>query len=198
MKHLTAYLLPIFLFGISGASAQFVSVPTKINTPYGTSTIQTQMYMPMKYHQGSSIINLKHTYTIVLLNDSTIEAKTKIDINSTVNSLSWGNGDNKTIIRPSDTKEIYRIGRNGKKITGIPMDSCCWAFLVDTGKIRTYSITSEIDAPMITYIQKGGSGEIVFLTAENMWPMVADHEKALALVKKDKLLKAIKEYNKGN
>lgn len=152
--------------------------------------------MPLRYNQGSTIANLKHNYMIVLLNDSTIEAKTKIDINSTVNSLSWGKKDNKTIIRPHDTKEIYRIDRTGKKITGIPMDSCCWAFLVDTGKIRTYSITSEIDAPMIAYIQMGEGGEIVSLTAENLSPMIADNEKALALVKKDKLLKAIKEYNK--
>jgi hypothetical protein len=196
MKQITVYILSIVLFCTLNAPAQFVSVPTKINTPYGSATIPTQVYMPRHYNYGNGVINRKYNYTIVLLNDSTIEVKTKINIDDPVNFLSWGKKDNKTIIRPPDTKEIYRIGADGRKVAGIPMDSC-WAFLVDTGKIRTYSITSDIDVPSIAYIQKGENGTILDLTRESMEQMVGDNQRILALVKKNKLLKAIKEYNKG-
>jgi hypothetical protein len=98
---------------------------------------------------------------------------------------------------PKQTKEIFWVDYlGGSKVVGKPLDSC-WIFLSDSGKIRTYSLTAEMDDPMIGYIQKGENNAILPLTEENLKPMVNDNEKALQLADKKKLLKAIEVYNKG-
>jgi len=76
------------------------------------------------------------------------------------------------------------------------MDSC-WAFLVGIGKIRTYSVTAEMDNPPIAYVQKGDFAPIVALTLENLEPMVADNAKSLEFARKGRLIKAVSVYNKG-
>jgi len=193
--HFTMYVLiiPAVLFTLT-ASGQFVSVPTKVSTPRGNVTVPTQVYLPMYHNYSNRPTNKKHVFTIVLLNDSTLEAKAKINISDSVHSLKWGKKENERIIMPSDTKEIYRIADDGRKITGLPRDSC-WIFLVEEGRIRKYSITSETDYPTVAFIQKEGIGSIVSLTKENLLGMVGDNERAVSLAKKGKLLKAIDLYN---
>jgi hypothetical protein len=180
-KQISQFILSIFfLICAIQSMGQFVTVPTKISTPYGKTTIYTQRYAPWMH---------------VFLNDSVVEAKTNINIDDSVHTLQWGKKDKKTIVRPKDTKEIYRVDNYGNRITGIPRDSC-WLFAVDTGRIRTYSAIAEIQDPLIGYIQKGEDGPILDLTKENLLPMIADNEKAVKFVEKGKLLKAIKEYNR--
>jgi hypothetical protein len=191
LRKLIACILFSVLFAIS-SKAQF-STPTTIKTPYGNRTIWTPgpgMRFP-NYNQG--FVNRKHNFTIVLLNDSSFEVKAKINIEDSVNSIKWGKSEEQHTIVPSETKEIYRTGVNGK-IRGIPKDSC-WLFLIKPAKISTYSISSEMDNPLINFIQKGDDGEILPLLAINVEDMVSDNEKALALAKKGKLLKAIQKYN---
>lgn len=182
----------VILFCLSG-HAQTFSVPVRHSTPYGNVTTYQQVGVPM-YFNGNSILNRKHAYTIVLLNDSTIEKKLKIDINKKVHRLKWNENGNKRVITPKDTKEIFRIDKTGRKISGIPLDSG-WAFLVDERKIRTYSITSELDDPLIGYIQKGAGSPILPLTKQNLVSMVHENERALELARKGRLLKALKKYN---
>lgn len=174
------------------SSAQF-STPMTIKTPYGNRTIWTPSTtrFPITYNQR--FVNRKHNFTIVLLNDSSFEVKAKINIEDSINSIKWGKGEEQHTVVPSETKEIYRTGINGK-VRGIPRDSC-WLFLVKKGKISTYSISSEMDNPLINYIQKGDDGEIFPLLAMNVEDMVSDNEKALALAKKGKLVRAIEKYN---
>jgi hypothetical protein len=185
----TCFLFLVLL--VVSSSAQY-STPMTIKTPYGNRTIWTPSTtrFPTNYNQG--FVNRKHNFTIVLLNDSSFEVKAKINIEEDINSIKWGKGEEQHTIVPSETKEIYRTGINGK-IRGIPRDSC-WLFMIKPGKISTYSISSEMDNPLINYIQKG-DGEILPLLAMNVEDMVSDNEKALALVKKGKLLKAIEKYN---
>jgi hypothetical protein len=188
------FLTNLFAFPIAGFS-QFVTVPTKINTPYGKVTVPTQQYAPWMHHNNySGYSNQKHRFHIVLLNDSIIEAKASINISDSVHYLEWGKREKKTIIKPAETKEIYRMDFYNKKITGIPHDSC-WLFPVDTGKIRTYSIVSDIDYPLIAYIQEGNEKPILPLAKENLLPMVSGNKKAIKLAEKEKLLKAIDVYN---
>jgi hypothetical protein len=66
------------------------------------------------------------------------------------------------------------------KISGKPMDSC-WIFFAKSGRINTYSITSEMDDPLIAYIQKGEDAPILPLTEENVSEMVKDNDEALKL-----------------
>lgn len=173
--------------------SQTFNVPVKHTTPYGSFSMYQRVGIPMHYG-NNGIVNLKHHFIIVLLNDSIIQKKVKIDISDSVHQLRWKEKDNKVVILPKDTKEIFRIDEMGKKITGMPRDSC-WIFLVDIKKIRTYSITSEISDPVIAYIQKDEQSSILPLTKENLENMVQDNEEALALAKKGKLLKALRKYN---
>lgn len=190
----TLYITATIIMYCESSDAQTFNVPVKHTTPHGSFTTYQRVGMPMYYH-NNTISNRKHLFTIVLTNDSTINKKIKIDITDSVHQLHWKENSRKVVIVPKDTKEIFRIdAATGKKISGIPMDSC-WAFLVDTKKIRIYSITSEIPDPLIAYIQKDEYSPILPLTKDNLEPMINDNEKALALARKGKLLKALKKYN---
>ena len=184
----------VILFYKSGHTQTF-NVPVRNTTPHGSFTTYQRVGIPM-YYNNNTIVNRKHLFTIVFLNDSTIQKKVKIDISDSVHQLRWKEDGEKIVITPKSTKEIFRTDESGRKISGVPMDSC-WAFLVGTKKIRTYSITSEIHDPLIAYIQKDEYAPIVPLTKDNIEPMVKDNEKALALVKKGKLLKALRKYNQN-
>lgn len=173
-------------------SAQRISVPTKFSTPGGKITVYNDVYIPRvnNYNRGSS---LKHEFTIVFLNDTTMTVKAAIDLSDSVHVIKWGKKENQVVIRPSETKEIYRM-QGDKKISGKPMDSC-WIFPAGFGRINTYSVTSDIDYPLIAYIQKGVDRPILSLTEENVREMVKDIDEAVKFVNRKKLLKAIEKYN---
>jgi hypothetical protein len=184
------------IFALS-SSAQFGGVPTKISTPYGSRTIYTpstfKFYSKYSYGKGGVISNTRY-FTVVFLNDSIMEVRGKINLDSTVSFLQWGRKEQAWSIKPFETKEIYRMA-GGKKIRGIPTGDSCWLFLVDNGKIRTYSVTSEMEAPTIAYIQKGENGQMLPFTDGNVLKMIQDNERAIALAKKGKLLNAVRRYN---
>lgn len=174
------------------ASAQFMSVPTRISTPRGNVTIYTPSHMHM-YNYNYKNSNRRHEFTIVFLNDSIMTVKATIDLSDSVHCIKWGKKGNQITIKPSETKEIYRMEK-GEKISGRAMDSC-WIFPAGFGRINTYSVTSETDYPLIAYIQKGVEKPILPLTEENVREMVKDNEKALKLADRKKLLKAVEKYN---
>lgn len=201
MKRLivACFLFTSLLFYSVEISGQFINVPIKIPTPFGPRTIQHQVYSPwmrVNYNNNPGVSNPKYKFHIRFVNDSLIEAKARINIEDSINKLEWGKKEKQFSIKPADTKEIYRFDDLGRKISGIPHDSTCWLFVVKTGKIKTFSVIADIEFPMIAYIQKGDDGPILQLTTENLVPMVADKEKALNLLRKDKLLKAIDLYNR--
>lgn len=183
LLHISAFC---FLFLVPGTClAQQLPSPPMPVPNYATA--------PYRYNLG--IPNKHYVYTIVFLNDSSIEGKGKIDISKQVHELNCKVNRARTSIRPSETKEISRVDAEGRTLVGKPMDSC-WAFLVGIGRIRTYSVTAEIDDPSIAFIQKGDFSPIVALTLENLEPMVADNEKALEFARKGRLTKAVSVYNK--
>jgi hypothetical protein len=179
--------------GNTAVLAQHFPTTTTIKTPYGPRTIQTGTYSPAYnyYNVGSS--NRKHIFTVVFLNDSSVEVKTKINLNDSIHTLSWGKKGNETTVKPTDTKEIYRM-ENGEIISGIPHDSC-WLFVAKTGKIITYSITSELDMPLIKYMQSRADGPILLITKENVLELVKENEKAVRIAENGNLIRAIRVYN---
>jgi hypothetical protein len=185
-------IIAALLLAYTSASAQSMNVPTKFSTPRGNITVYQRVYMP--HYQNYETVSNKHFFSIVLRNDSVITKKAKIVTKDSVHILSWSEKGEKKLITPVETKEIYRMEK-GKKITGSPTDSC-WLFPVESGAISTFSILSETYDPIISHIQKGSGGQILALTKENLLPMLSDNEKALKLVEKGKLLKAIDLYNK--
>lgn len=174
--------------------AQSINVPRKINTPFGPRTIPNQINAPwMKYNNFNGDVSQKHNFYIVLLNDSTIKVKGVIHIQDFIHHLEYGKLNDKWMVRPFETKQVYRLDGE-RRITGIPHESH-WLFLIDTGSIKTYSILSEVNNPLIAYIQKDTSEPLLPFTIENVILLVEDNKRALTLAKKEKLLKAIREYN---
>ncbi|MGN6495298.1 MAG: hypothetical protein ACTHLE_25150 [Agriterribacter sp.] len=152
----------------------------------------TVKHMP---HVNNKVVNGKHKFTIVLFNGDKIERDVQIEMSNSVHRLQWKDGDSVIELIPRDTKEIYRTDEEtGRRIKGVPMDSC-WAFLISSKTVRTYSVSAEYFSPLIKYIQKDENSPILPLTLENLEPLIQDHEKALALARKGKLVKALRLYN---
>lgn len=176
------------------ASAQFMSVPTTstIRTPYGNVSHTTYTNIPMYY--GTGVVSAKHKFTIVLKNDSTVTANTKIDMSAKTQAVYVKAKGKKGKIEPVDTREIYRITAEGKKLSGIPVDSC-WLFQSAKGKINTYSNLAEVGTMYAIAIQEGDNGPIKPLTKDNLLFIVGDVPKLRKLVERGKLIKAIDFYN---
>jgi len=176
-------------------------VYTTIKTPNGPVSIKTGQYYKFPTYNnktynnktGKVISSKQHTFTIVLQNDSMLTTKTAINLENFVHTLTYGKKDTKIIIRPSETKAIYRKDKNGEEIMGMPHDSC-WLFLAIKGKINAYSVTSDFSDPMLAYVQKG-EGPLLAITDEILAELMADNEKALTILNRNNIDKAIRVYN---
>jgi hypothetical protein len=98
------------------------------------------------------------------------------------------------IIKPIETVELFRILPDGRKFAGVATDSC-WLFQCSRGKINGYSRLAEQNDDYIVAIQ-AGDGPISALNENNLKVLVGDHKRALELIEKKKLLKAIQAFNK--
>lgn len=148
-------------------------------------------------YKEKDISAFKHDFIIELKNGDVLEANAKIHYRDSISFLEWKSDGKKKILNPNETKSIYHSNYTQKIFKGIPLEHV-WVFIVDSAKINTYTITSDyIKSTPITHINKGIDGDIVRLTKENLENMVVDSPKALELVKKNKLVKALIEYNKG-
>ena len=174
--------------------AQVMHVPTTIQTPYGNVSHSYPVGSP-HYYYGHGNISPKYRFTVVLVDDSTFTAKTRIDYSSDTHSLTIkGPRGQKQKIYPFYTKTIFRVDENGRKIFGIPTDSC-WLFKSQPGKINAYSFLAERGMLYVIAIQEGNHGPIVPLTKDNLLPMVGTDPKILKLIEKGKLTKAVAEFN---
>jgi len=200
----SSYVLSMLCFGLvmlgnlSQVFAQF-SPPSSMRTPGGNVTFPGS-YTPRAYNFNNAYSS-KFTFFIVLKNDSTIVANTKIKFrsNDKPSELSWKENGKKYSVTPNETKEIYRIDVKRNKIRGIPQDSC-WLFLIDTAKIekkiKLYSMTSDISSPTISHFKLDKMDAILPLQRSKLEPYVEGNEKAKKLLSKNQLLKAIEEFNR--
>jgi hypothetical protein len=173
-----------------------IPITTTTRTPYGS--FKTTTWTPTGHQYfGNSQISIKYPFTVTMKNDSVFTAKTRIRFEKDTHSIVVKDrAKDKQIIHPSETKEIYRIRENGKKMTGIPADSC-WLFRCKEGKINAYSFLAEEGMTYATAIQKGDEGPIVPLTKANLLKMVGEEDpKVLRIIKENRLVRAIEVYNK--
>jgi hypothetical protein len=177
------------------ASSQYMPART-ISTPYGPARLPAMgSPTPMRFYSYNyGPYSVRYSFTIVLKNDSTINAKTKIELKEDKDQVTIKNGKSKTVFTPSDTKSIYRITATGEKLTGIPADTC-WLFKSKAGKINAYSAIAEPGLSYISAIQLGDDGPILPINKENLLEMVQENEKAVQYVEKKKLTKAIEVFN---
>ncbi len=200
MKRLLSFSLFAILSLLVSIYAQAQPVYTTIKTPNGPVSIKTG-YHYYKFPTGNNNNNNKtgkvksntHTFTIILQNDSILTTKTSINLENFVHTLTYGKKESKIIIRPHETKAIYRLDKNGEEIMGMPHDSC-WLFLAIKGKINAYSVTSDFSDPLLAYVQKG-DGPLLAITTEILSELMADNEKALTILSRNNIDKAIRVYN---
>ena len=199
MKRLVSFSLfsIILLLVNSCCQAQFTNISLQKYIPgIGYQSVEYYQYNPPAFGNKkfkTNEANKQHTFTIILQNDSFLTTKTTLNLDNFVHTITYGKKESKIIIRPSETKAIYRLDKNGEEIMGMPHDSC-WLFLAIKGKINAYSVTTEFDDPMIAYVQKG-DGPLLAITAEILAELMADNEKALTLLSRNNIDKAIRVYN---
>lgn len=180
---------------VHGALAQgFIPVTHQIKTPYGN--VPHTYYAPtgMGYYYNRGNISYKYEFTVVFKNDEKLTFRSKINLSDSIHSVTYKNGGQKRKILPSETREIFRYTTDGKKITGIPTDSC-WLFRVVDGKINGYSFLATEGADYLTAFQVGDR-EILPLTKENLMPVMMDDPRRAKWIEKGKLEKALVDYNR--
>jgi hypothetical protein len=179
---------------LSLQAQMYIPQTNTINTPYGKVTTTSYQYMPMYYGQAGAVSN-KYTFTVVLDADSALQSKTRINIKSKKHTIQVKAANGKLSLTPANTREIYRITLSGKKLSGLPADSC-WLFKSVTGKINAYSYLAEEGYTYVIAIQDGDDGPILPLTKNNLLAIMDDDPKIFKLIEKKKLLTALEAYNK--
>ncbi|MCZ8072419.1 MAG: hypothetical protein O9311_18905 [Cytophagales bacterium] len=193
-------LSSLILFATASLAQMMVPMNNTIRTPYGNANYTTWVPGPRMYYGGTATPSYKYPFTIVFKSDkdSTLLVKAKIDASEKNHVIRTKVNKQKVVIKPTDTREIYRIDNSGLKITGMPTDSC-WLFLAVRGKINAYSYLAEKGLSSwgsIIAVQKGEGAPILPLNKDNLEEMVADNPEALKFAKKKKLEKALTTYNK--
>ncbi|MEP4533469.1 MAG: hypothetical protein ABJ004_10300 [Cyclobacteriaceae bacterium] len=179
-------------------AAQFTPVKTKINTPYGVTTIKTYQYTPNMY--GNYLGNYNYTYftyrfdmNVTLKNDSSFKVQSRIHVDS-VYYIIAKNKRVKTNIYPKETKMVSAF-YNGKMIVGLPNDST-WTFRTETGAINLYS-----DRPVSGYecaiLMQIDSGQITPITAKRVQNAIPSDapKRILKLIESGQLALALHKYN---
>jgi len=130
----------LFCGTVVSTQAQYsppMPVRSTISTPYGN--VPYTYYIPgVPMHYGNTQISYKHPFTIILKNDSVVSDNVRINISEKQHSIKVKINKAEASYKPEHTKEIYRILPDGRKLTGIPADSC-WLFKANAGKINSYS-----------------------------------------------------------
>lgn len=199
MKTYFKILFLSFIAFSHAATAQYISVPYTMSTPYGNVGMTQHIYMPTHYYNSS--YNPEFNFEVTLKNDSVVKFKSSILAENKKLYMEQKVGKKiKKKIFPEDTKScLARLNASFGLKFGIPADSC-WLFKINVGPIiYGYSSIPSVDLNQAIAIQKGGTGKIVALNKENLREMVSPGDEKLdKLIDKSKFAKAIKYYNDIN
>lgn len=178
------------------ATCQFSPMRSTISTPGGKVPITYNVYTP-GFYGNSGVTSNKYIFTVVLLNDSLVQGRTKINIKDSIRSVTFRKRKTKIIYKPTDTKQLYRITPKGDKIIGIPNDSC-WLFKTGKGKINFFSYLAEPGTEAIIAMQVGDEGPIVPIQKKQVLLIVNEYPDLIKQAEKGKLIKALRGFNKKN
>jgi hypothetical protein len=163
------------------------------------------MYPWQLFKRNDADINRPHSFIINLKDSSQLTIDGKIVSDSDGYYVTWtdktvkrSDSGRKKKIYPSQTLSIYREDNSsGTQVEGISIDSA-WLFPAITGKLTAYTILAEDDLPdaFLLYI-RDGDGPIVELTQDNLGDLIQGDKKALQLMQKGKIRKAIERYNES-
>lgn len=175
--------------------AQFMPTNTRIQTPYGPTTVKTYQYVPNMYGMAynMSYIKTKFQFEVILQNNDTLNIKSRIEQDS-IQYLSYKKDGKKIEIKPEETKQITSSSFS-EFMHGIPSDSC-WLFLTKEGKVDIYS-DRPVSGTACAVAFQIGHDEIKSLTKYNLshaLPPETD-QKVIKHIDRNKLIKAIYRYN---
>ncbi len=196
MKRNYILVLLMFFCCLTGYTQYNIPVTTTMRTPYGN--VPYTYYVPgprYNYNYGQGNPSVKYKFTIELKNDSSITTRTRINLDKKEDFLIVKNKKEKREIRPAETKSIYRINYEGRKLIGIPADTC-WLFNVKSGKINMYSFLSEEEDLSFVIAIQSGSDPIVPMNKETLTAIMGEDEDLMKLIEKKKFIKAIQKYNR--
>ena len=199
MKVQEGLIAAIFFALALPSSAQFINMPTTIQTPRGNVTSSELVYFPtFNYRNGDIDTNLKFDFTIVLSDDSVVNLFSSVGVDDKKMYVIQTVNKSKFKIFPEDTKEISGSSAAWGKVNGIPADSC-WLFKIATGVINCYSYFPMKDINTTIAIEDTGRRKIVPLTKQNIANIVGDDDqKIVKWLEEGRLIKVIKYYNRKN
>lgn len=176
----------ILLFFTSASFAQNIPMRTNYGTVY---------YINIPNRGGNSEPSNQYNFEINLLTDSSFMLYSKVEFyNDSCAFIQIKKNKEKIKFYPSQTKNLKYDDGYGKVFLGIPVGNF-WYFKIIKGKINGFSLLPSDDEFSLNYIQKGLGGEYLKATQENVLKLVEGNEKATTYAEKNKLYKAIKEYN---
>ena len=170
--------------------------------PYGSISLgRNYVYSKrndFKIYHYEGIMPIKnHLYSIILKSGDTLQAKVKMRFNNGRSYMMLknpGTADRK--ILPKDTKQIYIIAKDGRKMIGQPsFGDTSWLFQVSKKYISTFAVIPEWGTDYISAVQKDTLAPPVRITQPTIVSMVKDDPVALKKAKKRLLILAIKAYN---
>lgn len=148
-------------------------------------------------------IDRTHTFVVNLKDSSQLIVEGKISLDSDSYCLTWTD-DNLKRNDPGRVKKIYptqtlslvrRDDSSSAGIEGVVVGSA-WLFTAISGKLTVYTTVSEDDLPdeSLLYIRKD-NGPIQNVTPDTLEQLLQGDEKALTLLHKGKIRKAIELHN---
>lgn len=137
--------------------------------------------------------SLSHDFYILMNDGTPVSIQAKIESSSEGYFITNNKGGSATTIRPSDTKSLSRLAKDGRQILGTPFQNS-WLFKVIDGPIDGYYYLAEEDTQVISHLQKD-AGPLVPFSPAVLEEMVGGDADLVKLIKKQKFVQAIKEYN---
>lgn len=130
----------------------------------------------------------------VLMNDGTpISIQAKIDVANDEYFITDNSHQPPLVIRPSDTKSLSRLAKNGRQLLGTPYENA-WLFNVIDGPIAGYYYLAEEGTQVISHVQKD-AGPLVPFSPDVLEAMIGEDTDLMKLFRKQKFVEAIKAYN---
>jgi hypothetical protein len=194
-------LKPIFFAFIQGlvlsvGFSQPMPITDVIKTPYGD--VPHTIYVPdVQQHRMNDVkpkVKTRYELEITFKDESVVKTLGNFNIRDSVHNLTIKQNRAKEKLMPVDTRQLIATTETGRRIAGIPADSC-WLFIVEKGRINSYAYLPMELPEMIVAIRSGDEGPIVPLNKENLLAIVGNDAKLRRLVEIGNYRKAIQLYN---
>ncbi|HTF21636.1 MAG TPA: hypothetical protein VK658_26335 [Chryseolinea sp.] len=138
--------------------------------------------------------SLSHNFYILMNDGTPVTVDGKIEVSNDGYFIAANKLNPQEIIKPSDTKSLSRLTKDGRQLLGQPFENA-WLFKVIDGPIDGYYYLAEEETQIISHLQKHDGPLIPFLP-EVLEEMIGEDDDLIRLIRKQKFVEAINDYNK--